>query len=159
MLSVQVGHFSLSDRPRQEGYKMVRGSRINRSNDERGAVSKFKCYTHMICLFAYKKTKKTRPLFSLHVQTTSFPLFKPRVCYAVLSCLCVHAAPVSSPISQYVNTRLKLRGSKGQSPLRFPLYLFILLEAFLKRIILEMSRPGRFIDLRDVENCLAVTDV
>lgn len=28
-----------------------------------------------------------------------------------------HPAPASSPISLYVNTRLKLRGSKGQRPL------------------------------------------
>ena len=65
----------------------------------------------------------TNILFACLDSTSSFEtLFE-------LSCavfLCVHSAPVSSHISLYVNTRLKLRGSKGQRPPHcFPFYRFL----------------------------------
>lgn len=85
-------------------------------------------------------------------------LFRNPVWLVLCVYLCVHSAPVSSPVSRNVN-RLKFRGSKGQRPLTASALLFkIWLEAYLKRIILEMPRPGNLIDLREAENSLAAND-
>ncbi len=117
----------------------------------------FKRYSQLIfLLFTHANIQPIFFFACLDKFISSFETLHGLCCAA---CLRAHPAPVSSPISQYVNTRRKLGGSKRQSPSRFPFYLFIELEAYLKREILEMSEPGNLINLRDVVNRLAVNDI